>query len=397
MPPRWASGGSQARRAPPWWPEGEPWPPAGGGWSHARFRRFRRRAIFIAFAVLTAVIAVGIAIGMTVGAHHASPDDRHRYGLAGLLFAGAFVALIAGVATAIAYRRIGAPTGELLAAARQVGAGERDVHVEPRGPRELRALMETFNRMAASLRAAEDQRRRFLADVTHELRTPLAVLQSSIEAQLDGIHPRDDAHLRSLLEETELLGRLIEDLATLALADAGRLTLHPEPVDPRALADDAVEAAAPLAEHKSVALRVEAADALPPLEADPTRLRQVLVNLLTNAIRHSPAGGAVTVVVDTDRNAVSFTVRDTGRGIPGDQLDAVFDRFTKAADSGGSGLGLAIARDLVRAHGGTIAAANRPDGGAAVTFTIPVASPADQRTALARSSTPRSSTPRASS
>jgi signal transduction histidine kinase len=346
----------------------------------------------IAFIVLVAVIAAGFAVGASIAWHRQpapSGEQRHFAPMA-LLGVGLFVALIAGVATAIAYRRIGPPTGDLLAAARRVGRGERDVHVEPRGPRELRALIETFNGMATSLRDAEDQRRRFLADVTHELRTPIAVLQSSIEAQLDGIHPRDDAHLRSLLEETEVLGRLVEDLATLALADAGRLTLHTEPVHPAALAADATEAVAPLAEHKRVALTVDADDALPTLEADPTRLRQVLVNLLTNAIRHSPTGGVVSVVVRSDASAVSFTVHDTGRGIPADQLDAVFDRYTKAADSGGSGLGLAIARDLVRAHGGTIVAANRPDGGAAITFTVPFA-PAAQPTGVAPSSTPRAS------
>jgi signal transduction histidine kinase len=226
--------------------------------------------------------------------------------------------------------------------------------------------------MAASLRDADEQRRRFLADVTHELRTPIAVLQSQIEAQLDGIHPSDEAHLRSLLDETHLLGRLVEDLGTVALADAGRLPLHLESSDPTVVVSDAVEAAASLADDKGVTLAVDAPPAGTPLDLDPTRIRQVVANLLTNAIRHTPAGGQVTVVVRaTPGGGASVTVWDTGPGIPPADLDTVFDRYTKAADSGGSGLGLAIARDLVRAHGGSIRATNRVGGGAEITFRLP--------------------------
>ncbi len=371
MPP--SAWRDRRRRHPPWWPEGEPWPPAHGAWP-PEARRIRRRILLVALTLLVGLVAFGVAIGWAVSTHHQRGGaEQQHFGPGPFLGLVVGVVLIASIATMVAYRRVGAPADELLQAARRVGAGERDVRVEARGPRELRALIDTFNGMAASLRDADDHRRRFLADVAHELRTPIAVLQSSIEAQLDGIHPRDDTHLHSLLEETQVLGRLVEDLSTLALADAGRLTLHLEAIDPSGVAADAVEAASPLAEGKSIAIALDAPDGLPTLDADPTRLRQVLVNLLTNAIRHTPVHGQVAVGVRVDADAtVVYTVRDTGRGIPEAQLDSVFDRYTKAADSGGSGLGLAIARDLVLAHGGSIAARNAPGGGAEITFRIPV-------------------------
>ena len=242
----------------------------------------------------------------------------------------------------------------------------------PEARRDLRALIETFNAMSEGLRDVDARRRRFLADVTHELRTPIAILQSGIEAQLDGIHPRDDDHLDSLLDETKVLARIVDDLHTLALADAGRLTLHREPVDLSTLAEDAKDAAAPLAATRGISITLDAPSDLPTVEADPTRVRQVLANLLSNAVRHTPAGSTAAVRVRTAGAAwVEVSVDDDGHGIAPDQLSTVFDRYTKAADSGGSGLGLTIARDLVQAHGGTIDAANRPGGGASITFRLP--------------------------
>jgi two-component system sensor histidine kinase BaeS len=260
---------------------------------------------------------------------------------------------------------------DLLGAADRLSNGDYDVNVRPDGPRELRALTRTFNEMAARLAVSEEQRRRFLAEVTHELRTPLAVLQSGIEAQVDGIHPRDDRHLGSLLEETQLLGRLIDDLHTLALADAGRLTLHYEPTSPSALVEDAIASQAALAGRRRITLTPLVAADVPEVEADPTRIRQVLANLLSNAVRHSPQGASVLVQVDPTPDGVRFAVADSGPGIPPERLEHLFERFVPSVDSRGSGLGLSIARDLVQAHGGTISAANQPGGGATVSFEIP--------------------------
>ena len=289
------------------------------------------------------------------------------------------VTVIVGAAVAVAYRRISRPVGDLLGAAEQVATGDYGVDVEVRGPRELRLLTVTFNEMAARLAANEEQRRRFLADITHELRNPLAVLQSEIEAQMDGVHPRDDHHLASLLDETRRLGHLVDDLHTLALAETGRLVLQREAVAFGVLVDEVVGRHEAQARQRDVALRASIAPGLPKAWVDPARVRQVLDNLLANAIRHTPAGGEVLVEVSTllgpgagDGPMVRCRVTDAGPGFREDQLDQVFERFTRAGDSRGSGLGLSIARDLVRAHGGTIDASNDPTtGGASVSFTLP--------------------------
>lgn len=366
-----------ARGAPPWWPEGEQWPPRRGPW-HAAPRRFRRRFLLVTVAALVVLIGVGVAVGMSArGTWRGWSDQGHPGGQAGAGWAPFgflwFVLVVGGTATFLAYRRISRPVADLLGAAERLASGDYGVSVEPSGPRELRALTRTFNEMAARLAGTEEQRRRFLADVTHELRTPLAVLQSGIEAQLDGIHPRDDPHLTSLLEETEILGRLIADLHTLALADAGRLTLHREPASIPALVEDAVAGHRALAERRGIALTVDVAGGVPDLEIDPTRVRQVLANLLANAVRHSPDGGTVRVEVETPDD-VQVTVTDTGPGFPPDRLAHVFDRSALPADSRRSGLGLSIARDLIVAHGGTMDAWNQPGGGAAVRFALPIAS-----------------------
>ena len=281
------------------------------------------------------------------------------------------IGLAALAGTGLAYRRLAGPVGDLLEAADRVGTGAYDQRLQPRGPREVQSLMRTFNEMSGRLESADAARRQFLADVTHELRTPLAVLQSGIEAQIDGIHPRDDAHLASLLDETHVLTRVVEDLHTLAMAGAGRLALHRESIDAATAVADAVAAHAATAAARSVTLAVEPGTPAA-VDADPVRLQQILGNLLSNAVRHTPASGAVTVEVDRpDDRWVRFTVADTGPGFPAGQLPGLFDRFTKSEGSGGSGLGLAIARDLVLAHGGTIEATNRPSGGAAVSFRLP--------------------------
>ena len=333
-------------------------------------RRFRRRLLLVAVAPV-----VGWVVMAAVVRAATSPwEDRSR----GLAFVIGSVAVLGGGA-AMAFRRVDRPVGELLDAAEQVGAGDYGVDVEVRGPRELRLLGDTFNEMAARLAANEEQRRRFLADITHELRNPLAVLQSRIEAQLDGIHPRDDQHVASLLEETRRLGHLVDDLHTLALAETGRLLLQREAVAFGVLVDEVVGRHEAQARRRVVALRASIARELPKVWVDPTRVRQVLDNLLANAIRHTPAGGEVLVEAATldapdagDGPMVRCQVTDAGMGFREDQLGQVFDRLERAGDSGGSGLGLSIARDLVRAHGGEIDAGNDPStGGASVSFTLP--------------------------
>jgi len=275
------------------------------------------------------------------------------------------------VATFFAYRRLAGPVSELLGGAERIGAGEYSTRVRPGGPRAVRTLGRAFNEMAGRLETSEDARRRFLADVTHELRTPLTVLRGGVEAQLDGVHARDDAHLETLLDQTRTLDRLVEDLRTLALGDAGRLTLHLEAVSIGEIVEDAVAAIESTAARRDVTLAVEVpTDHDVELEADPVRLAQVLANVLTNAVRHTPPGGAVTVTVLADPAAAEIVVVDTGPGIEGDP-ERVFDRFARSADSGGSGLGLTIARQLTERHGGTVTAANETGAGARFIVRLP--------------------------
>ncbi|MGH9279680.1 MAG: sensor histidine kinase [Acidimicrobiales bacterium] len=363
--------------APPWWPEGEQWPPRGPPWRRAP-ARFRRRFLFVALAGIATLVVVGIAIGLAIGGPPRSGPPWTGGGPGGpkmLLGVAAFVAVVGGIATVLAYRRVSRPVSRLLAGAERVAAGDYQARVEPGGPRELQSLIDTFNAMTASLADNDEQRRRLLADVTHELRTPLAVLQSGLEAQLDGIHERDDRHLSSLLEETQRLGRLVDDLHTLALADAGQLRLRRSRTAPAALAAEVVDGYQAMAARKGVRLAARVDGGAPDLEVDPARLHQVLSNLVSNALRHTPADGEVSVEVTAGvtadgRDTVAFAVADTGPGIAEDALPGVFDRFARAADSHGSGLGLSIARDLVEAHGGTITAENRPEGGLVVLVTL---------------------------
>jgi len=356
---------------PTWWPEGEPWPPARPRPPDTR-RRYRRRLLLVAVALVVAWTVVVAVMGAATGLW----EGRGPRG--GRLVVGV-VTVAVGAATAVAYRRISRPVSDLLGAAEQVATGDYRVDVEVRGFRELRLLTETFNEMAARLAANEEQRRRFLADITHELRNPLAVLQSEIEAQMDGVHPRDDHHVASLLEETRRLGHLVDDLHTLALAETGDLVLQQEAVAFGVLVDEVVERHEAQARQRDVTLRASIAPGLPKAWVDPARVRQVLDNLLANAIRHTPAGGEVLAEVSTlpgtgsgDGPMVRCRVTDAGPGFREDQLGQVFERFTRAGDSRGSGLGLSIARDVVRAHGGTIDAGNDPaTGGASVSFTLP--------------------------
>ena len=324
-------------------------------------------AVVIAATLTTGVVIAGAATGLWAG-------DGPR-GVR-LLVSVATIAADAGIV--LGYRRISRPVGDLLNAAEQVATGDYGVDLEVRGPPEVRLLTLTFNEMAARLAANQEQRRRFLADITHELRNPLAVLQSEIEAQLDGIHPRDNHHLASLLDETRRLSHLVDDLHTLALAETGRLVLQYEAVAFDDLVDEVVVRHAAQARQRDVTVRASTVPDLPKAWVDPARIRQILDNLLANAIRHTPRGGAVHVEVSTSRAGSSdlpilqCRVVDAGPGFRDDQLGQVFERFRRAGDSRGSGLGLSIARDLVHAHGGTINATNDPTtGGASVSFTCP--------------------------
>ncbi len=263
--------------------------------------------------------------------------------------------------------------GALMDAADRVAGGDYETRVAEADSRQLRRLTGAFNQMAERLQTNEDRRRELLADVAHELRTPLQVIHGTVEGILDGLYPAGPERLRPLLEETAMMARLLEDLRTLSMAEGGVLPLHRETIDPRRVADDTVEAFRSIAGEAGVRLETtHTPDAPEQIEADPVRLAEILANLLANALRHTPRDGRVTVHVSRVADEATFEVEDTGGGIAADQLPYVFDRFVTSADSGGTGLGLAIAKRLAQAHGGAIEVTTSADGGTTIRFAIPM-------------------------
>ncbi len=261
----------------------------------------------------------------------------------------------------------------MLAATRRVEEGDYGVRVG-RTRSDLPPIQELargFDTMAARLEADEEQRRTLLADVSHELRTPLAVITGNLEAILDGVYPPDGAHLTPILDETRVMERLIDDLRTVALSEAGTLALHPEPTDPDVLIGEVLHAFTPGATTAGVTLTSGSTGDLPILDIDPVRIREVLSNLVANALGHTPAGGTIRVDGSVSEGSVVLVVRDTGPGIDPALLPHVFDRFVKGAGSRGSGLGLAIARGLVEAHGGSISVESTVGGGTTFRVELP--------------------------
>jgi len=255
---------------------------------------------------------------------------------------------------------------EVMDAADRVADGDYAVRVKATGPPPIRALANSFNTMTARLAGADRLRRDLMADVAHELRTPLSVLQGRLEGLLDGVYPKDEAQLAQLLEETQVLSRLVEDLRTLALSEAGALPLQKESTDIVALAQDVVRSM----QGSGASLEAPVGGVIT-VDLDPVRVREVLTNLLSNAIRHTPKDGRVSVTVDERSEHVVVTVSDTGAGIAQQDVERLFDRFYKGAESRGSGLGLAIARGIVTAHGGEISAASIVGKGTTIQFSLP--------------------------
>ncbi len=291
--------------------------------------------------------------------------------IAGLIAGG--LALL--LATWLSYRLL-RPVRELTLAAKSMAFGDLSQRVPVRGNDELAILGVAFNQMADSLQHAEESRRAMTADIAHELRNPLAVQRANLEALQDGIYPLTPGSLTPILEQNQMLTRLVDDLRTLALADSGRLDLVRTPSDLSALVQRAVERYSPQAAARGIHINLHLPDTLPILSLDSQRVEQILNNLLDNALRHTPDGGKVEVSLSASAQKISLSVHDSGAGIPQDSLPYIFERFYRADRSrsraeGGTGLGLAIARQLAEAHGGTLSAANHPQGGAVFTLGLP--------------------------
>ena len=262
---------------------------------------------FGCFVILLALVFVSIGviglwiIGSLLGfvTDTGTLSDLARAAVAVILVAGG-VAILFGIRLA---RGVGPPLDALVEAARRVEAGDYATRVPEvdRGPRELRDLVRAFNTMTARLEVDEAQRRRLLAEVSHELRTPLAVIQGNVEAIVDGVYPADAEHLGTVLEETRVLARLIEDLRTLSLAEAGTLALHREPTDLSIVAAEVARSFEQLAGTAGATIELELADDLPLLDVDPIRMREVLANLVANALRYVGPGGTVRIGGRVDR------------------------------------------------------------------------------------------------
>lgn len=298
----------------------------------------------------------------------------NHFVLVGALVAGAIAVLV----TLALSHRIVRPIELLTAAARQMEKGDLTGRVSLRSGGEIGQLAAAFNAMADGLARLEQLRRQMVGDVAHELRTPLTNIRGYLEAARDGLVRPDTALVNNLYEEVMLLNRLVDDLQELALAEAGQLPLERRLVDVSEVARLATEAIRPQAEAAGLTLALDLPSDLPPVEADPHRVGQVLRNLFNNALEFTPPGGQVSLTVRLKETWVCLEVSDSGPGIAPEQLPFVFERFYRADPSraratGGAGLGLAIVKQLVEAHGGRVWAESRSGTGSVFGFTLPIA------------------------
>ncbi|TVR74398.1 MAG: HAMP domain-containing protein [Spirochaetaceae bacterium] len=294
------------------------------------------------------------------------------------LFWGSLAALAAALAlTALLARRLTAPMRILVNAARRIGTGDFTGYIDIRERGEFAELATAFNAMAHALSQAAAFRKNFVADIAHELRTPLSNIRGYIEAAEDGLVSSGEA-IATVKDDALMLHRLVDDLQELALADSGTLNMAYRLWNPVALVEKVVASMGAAARAEGVALNWSRPEEDPPeIVVDAQRIAQVIRNLLENAIMHTPRGGRVQVTMEAVPEGVTIAVKDSGPGIPEEELERIFERFhrvdkSRARATGGSGLGLTISRHLVEAHHGTIAAANSPDGGSIFSVTLPL-------------------------
>lgn len=375
---------------PPWWPENEEWPPRdrrAWRWMGRNNPFFRRMGcVFLVFNLIGFVLLFSISafILNVLGVLQITGNQYNLLIPAGTIFF-AFTVLMVVFATRN-LRRISKPLDELVDASNKVAEGDYSVQVEEKGPPEVRFLIRGFNSMTERLHVNDQQRRAMLADVSHELRTPITIIQGNVEGILDGLYPADEARLKSIMEETQVLSRLVDDLRTLALAESGSLKLTREATDLADLIRDTAAGFDAQALEKGVRVELSLA-AVEEVHVDPLRLREVLSNLIGNALRYTPGQGVVKVSLvesafglggdaqageSVSKQNVTISVEDSGAGIPSADLPHVFERFYKSSDSGGMGLGLSIAKYLVEAHGGRVWAESEAGKGTKISLSIPI-------------------------
>ena len=368
-------------------------PPPWVSWEHedhhgfehwGRLSRRRRGCLFFRFSGVFGLVALLTAGGMAALAFvftrlfAGDMQTAVMVWISGCSLSVALPLLAAGVA-AWAFSGIARPLADVVAAAEAVANGDLSVRASVQGRGDFNRLAAVFNHMVEELERADRQRRNLTADVAHELRTPLQIIQGNLEGILDGVYEPTSEHLGATLEETRLLTRLVDDLRTLSLAESGQLALIRESVDVAELLADVQTSFSGQTEAAGVDLRVEVGGdhESMTIDADVARLGQILGNLVANALRHTPTGGVITLEAERLDGGVRIIVSDTGEGIPAEDLPAVFDRFWRGdrsrshASGAGSGLGLAIVRQLVHAHGGRIDVESEVGKGTSFTMELP--------------------------
>ena len=367
---------------PPWWPQDEPWPPYRGHrsqhWLDMRKKLRHRIRIIFSIIFISSITLLVIMINGLVH-HRLPPGIQSVLSATPLVFRVVTWLLFAGMIFGLVYvgstiRKAAIPISRILDAAGKITEGDYSARIPVYGHGEMAALSRAFNEMSARLELNDRQRRALLADISHELRTPLTVIQGNLEGMLDGIYPADETNLQAVLDETHTLARIIEDLRTLTVVESGALKLQLERANPGEFLEEIIPMYRALAEARNVSFEMRIDEHLPDIELDTTRIREVLANLVTNALRYCQAGGAINVRVEkTGDEFVQFSVQDNGAGIPAQDLPHIFERFYKDRDSSGSGLGLPIAKSLVEAHGGSMHAESVQGQGTVIRFTLPVA------------------------
>jgi signal transduction histidine kinase len=306
----------------------------------------------------------------------AKPPQPRNINL-GFILAGVLGLVLALALSFVLAGRISKPLSKLTAATRRIAGGVYEERVLVGGGREVEELGDAFNTLAESLDRNEQVRKNMVADIAHELRNPLATLRGQLELLQAGTIEYDSETIDSLMEDAVVLSRLVEDLRQLSIVEAGQLDLELAPVAVEDVLQEMVSRFKHETSLKHLVLQQKAEPGLPPISADRVRLGQVLSNLVANSIVHTPEGGSITVeAIRTDRD-VTFTVRDTGSGVSGEDLPLLFERFyrtdrSRSRETGGAGLGLSIAKSMVEAHGGRIWIDSTAGKGTAIFFTIPI-------------------------
>jgi signal transduction histidine kinase len=340
-------------------------------WKDGR-RFFWPFAIFFGGTALLFLSAIGIIIYFAI-------TQGSEYFHASLAIFACAVPIVFFIITAIVgsftFRRYGRPMTSIFSAIDSISEGDLSVRVPERYPRQFGQLAKRFNHMVSELERADQQRRNLTADIAHELRTPLHIIQGNLEGIIDGVYQPTPEHINNTLDETKLLARLVSDLQTLSLAEAGQLPLHPTRFMLADLMDDLTSSFSAQAASLGIDLHTSIADPTKELTADYDRLNQVLSNLISNAIRHTPKGRIISIEAESIPSGVRIAVRDTGQGIPAEDIPFIFDRFWRGdkfrTERVNSGLGLAIAKQLILAHGGTIEVESKPGEGTIFTIELP--------------------------